>query len=182
MYNEEDIARPYARALVAAAIEGQCMSTVREDMAALQLQWEHCEALRDWCQMYHSLPREKHCAMVRELWGDTFSKPVLVLLEALAIHGLLATIPLVIRLFKRFANMREGRVHVTLTFAVEPSPTMLNTLTARARDAYGNATTTEIVIDPTIGAGCIIRAGDKQIDGSLTGRLRRLRKTFAGEE
>ena len=46
MYNEEEAARPYARALVQAAQNLGCMARVREDMEALSAQWVGSEVFR----------------------------------------------------------------------------------------------------------------------------------------
>ncbi len=182
MYNEEEVARPYARALVAIAMDEGTMDVIREDIAALEYQWETCAELREWCHTYQSLPREAHRKVVRDLWGDTFSEAIMVMLETLSVHGQLSAIPFVISTFKRLANKREGRVDVTLTFAITPEETTVAALKAKVLAAYGEKTQVAMVVDPAIGAGCIVRAGDKQIDGSLAGRLRRLRNAFASEE
>ncbi len=179
MYNEEDAARPYARALAQAAADLGQMARVRGDMEALDAQWQGSPELRDWCRAFHSAPRAAHRAFVGEVWGDTLSPPVRTLLEALSENGLMAALPQVIRLFRRMADRAEGRVAVTLVFAAEPSPDTLAALTAKARAAYGPTAEIRRETDPCLGAGLIVRAGHLQIDGSLAGRLRRLRQAFA---
>ncbi len=179
MYNEEEVARPYARALAKAAHKMGLLARVRGDMEALSAQWEGVEALRDWATSYHSMPRRAHEALVRELWGETMSHPVLVMLEALSANGHLGAIPHVIRCFHRFADMTDGRLEVTFVFAVEPSAEMLSSLTRRALEAYGPQTQIHSMVEPRLGAGLVVRAGYLQIDGSLVGRLRRLRQAFA---
>ncbi len=179
MYNEEDIARPYARALAKAAHRMGILAQVRGDMEALGAQWDGAEELRTWATRAQSMPRAQHEAVARELWGGTMSEQVLILLEALSANGHLAAIPHVVRCFRRFADMTDGRIDVLFVFATEPSPEELASLTRRAQEAYGPQTQICTKIDPTLGAGLIIRAGTLQIDGSLRGRLRRLCTAFA---
>lgn len=179
MYNEEEAARPYARALAQAAAELGMMARARSDMEALDAQWHGSPELREWCRTFHSAPRAEHRAFVSEVWGDTFCPPVRTLLEALSENGLLAALPQVIRVFRRLADRAEGRVSVALVFAAEPTRATLDALTAKARAAYGPAADIRAEIDPRLGAGLIVRAGHLQIDGSLAGRLRRLRRAFA---
>lgn len=178
MYNEEEFARPYARALAQAAVATNCAERVRGDIEALEAQWEQCLELRDWCQCYHSWPKAKHAEIVQELWGTTFSKPVLVMLEALSAHGLLATIPHVIRVFRRFIDVAEGHTKVQFVFATSPSPETEAQLRQKAIKAYGKDVAIEVKVDGALGAGLVIRAGYTQIDGSLAGRLRRLKQAF----
>ncbi len=179
MYNDEEAARPYARALVQAAHETGQLDRVRGDIEALANQWEGSEELRHWATTFHSMSREQHKATIDTLWGDTLSTPVKVLLETLSMNGGLAAIPHVIRCFHRFANALEGRIVVTFVFAAPPRPETVQSLTERAIAAYGPHTHIQTKIHPPLGAGMVIRAGHLQIDGSLAGRLRRLRYAFA---
>ena len=52
-------------------------------------------------------------------------------------------------------------------------------LRARAVEAYGPNTRVAVATDARLGAGLVVRAGHTQFDGSLKGRLRRLRHAFA---
>ncbi len=179
MYNDEEAARPYARALVQAAQDLGCLDRVREDMEALAAQWKGSEALRDWARGFHSMPRAAHRETIDALWGDTMAPPTVALLEALSLGGLMPAIPAVIRAFRRFADKAEGRVDVSLVFAAPPSEATEASLRKRILEAYGERTRLNVSTDPSLGAGLIVRAGHTQIDGSLAGRLRRLRQAFA---
>lgn len=178
MYNEEEAARPYARALVQAAQNLGCMARVREDMEALSAQWVGSEVFREWAKRFHSMPRAKHREVVAALWGQSICPPVRVLLEALSEHGLMAVVPQVVRCFRRLADVAEGRRDVVLSFAAEPSAQTLSTLTAKAKAAYGEQTRITVEVRPELGAGVMIRAGHTQFDGTLSGRLRRLSRAF----
>ena len=175
MYNEEEAARPYARALVQAAQNLGCMARVREDMEALSAQWVGSEVFREWAKRFHSMPRAKHREVVAALWGQSVCPPVRVLLSE---HGLMAVVPQVVRCFRRLADVAEGRRDVVLSFAAEPSAQTLSTLTAKAKAAYGEQTRITVEVRPELGAGVMIRAGHTQFDGTLSGRLRRLSRAF----
>lgn len=179
MQNDEEAARPYARALAQAAQDLGLMARVRADMEALEAQWEGSEPLRRWARGFHSMPRAQHRATVDALWGDTMAPPTRKLLEALSVHGLLAAIPAVIKAFRRFADKAEGRLDVDIVFAAPPKPETEAALRARAVEAYGPNTRVTVATDARLGAGLVVRAGHTQFDGSLKGRLRRLRHAFA---
>lgn len=179
MYCDEAVIRPYARALVLAAQSLGILARVRGDMEALQAQWDGSEELRTWCCTARSLPKAAHTEAIKALWGETMAHPTCVLLEALSTAGLLAVIPNVVRVFRRFADTLEARVAVEFVFAAAPSETVLASLTARAKDAYGEKTDITVKVDETLGAGLVIRAGNTQIDASLKGRLARLRRAFS---
>lgn len=179
MYYDEAVIRPYARALVLAAQKLGILARVRGDMEALHDQWDGSEELRTWCTTLRSLPKAAHAETVNAIWGDSMTRPVCLLLEALSAAGLLGAIPNVIRVFRRFADRAEGRISVEFVFAVPPSDTLLATLTQRAKAAYGEQTQIRVHTDPGLGAGLIVRAGNTQIDATLKRRLTRLRQSFA---
>ena len=163
MVNEEEAVRPYARALVQAAADMGCLGRVREDMDALEAQWEGSKTFRDWAHAFHSLPRAEHRKQIDAIWGETMAPPTLVLLEALSVNGLMGTVPNVIKSFRRFADKAEGRLDVALVFAAPPTPATEAGLREKALAAYGAKTRVSVMVDP----------------GSLAGRLRRLRQAFA---
>ncbi len=179
MYNDEEAARPYARALVKCAHEQGLLERVRGDIEILNAQWEGSQELRDWACAFHSMSRAQHRETISVLWGETLSQPVKVLLETLSVNGGLSAIPHVVRCFRRFADALEGRIVVTFVFADKPQPATLKSLSDRAIEAYGPHTLIQTEISPALGAGLLVRAGNLQIDGSLAGRLRRLRYAFA---
>lgn len=179
MYNEEEAARPYARALVQAACDLGCLERIKADITALEAQWTGCAELRDWAMTPLSMSRQAHRDSVTLLWGDTFAPATITLLQALALNGLLAAIPQVVSSFRRLAALAETQTEVEITFATEPAADTLESLTERARARYGGQTVVSHRVDPSLGAGLVIRAGYTQIDGSLAGRLRRLRRAFA---
>ncbi len=179
MVNEEEAVRPYARALVQAAQDLGCLERVRGDMEALAAQWEGSKAFRDWARAFHSLPRAGHREQVDALWGETMAPPTLALLEALSVNGLMGAVPSLVKSFRRFADKVEGRLSVAIVFAAPPSPSTEAGLREKALAAYGPKTRISVETDPRLGAGLVIRAGHTQIDGSLSGRLRRLRQAFA---
>lgn len=179
MYNEEELARPYARALAQSAAALQLSERVRGDIEALEAQWEGSPELREWCQCYHSWPKEQHTAWVQALWGETFSHPVRVALASMSEQNLLGAIPHLIRVFRRFMDVVEGRMTVHFVFAQQPSPETEALLRQKAIKTYGAETEIKLSVEPALGAGLVVRAGHTQIDGSLAGRLHRLKQTFA---
>jgi ATP synthase F1 delta subunit len=179
MYNEEEVARPYARALAQSAASLKLADRVRGDIEALEAQWEQSPELREWANTYHSWPKHEHEAFVESLWGDTFSHPVRVVLASMSEHQLLGAIPHLIAIFRRLMDAVEGRVNVRFVFAQKPTPETEALLRQKAIKAYGPKTAIEVVLDATLGAGLIVRAEYTQMDGSLAGRLRRLKQAFA---
>ena len=148
MVNEEEAVRPYARALVQAATDMGCLGRVRENMDALEAQWEGSKTFRDWAHAFHSLPRAEHRKQIDAVWGETMAPPTLVLLEALSVNGLMSAVPNVIKSFRRFADKAEGRLDVALVFAAPPTPATEAGLREKALAAYGAKTRVTVTVDP----------------------------------
>lgn len=178
MYGDEEAVRPYARALVSAAMARGELGRVRAEMDELAAEWAGCEEFRAWAAEFHSWPRAQHREVVEGVWGEVFGGPVRELLVALSEHGMMRALPLVVAVFRRLADAAEGRWDVEAEFAVAPTEAVLAGLRARVEAAFGSASRLRVKVRPALGAGVVFRAGDRQWDGSLAGRLRRLSRAF----
>lgn len=169
-------AQSYARALMESAAERNQLTRVREDMAALQEQWEGSEVLRAFAAHAPGGIPAEHAALVRDIWGKTFSPLSLVMLETAAEWRDLPLIPQIIKQFFAFADAAESRVHVLARFAVAPDEAGVAKLRQQAEETYGHNVEMTVSVDPSLLAGMVIRIGDKRIDASLAGRVARLKR------
>jgi F-type H+-transporting ATPase subunit delta len=83
------------------------------------------------------------------------------------------------REFRRLYNRREGIVEASATSAVELDDRELAALRARLEQMTGKRVELDTKVDPSILGGIQVRLGDLLIDGSVRGRLERLRNRLA---
>lgn len=87
----------------------------------------------------------------------------------------LDSLPQIAREFKRLYNRRVGVVEATATSALELDQTAIAALTTRLETMTGKKVELATTIDPSILGGIQVRIGDTLYDGSVRGRLERLR-------
>jgi len=89
------------------------------------------------------------------------------------------SLPRIAREYRRLYNRRAGIVEATATSALELDQAELAALTTRLETMSGNKIELATAIDPSILGGIQVRIGDTLYDGSVRGRLERLRASLA---
>ena len=117
-------------------------------------------------------------ALVR-IVGDDVSGPQRNLLALMVRRGRFDLLPGVIREFTRLYRLREGIVEATVTSAAALDAAEVEALQARLETVTGSHIELQQAVDPDLLGGIQVRVGDQLIDGSVRGRLERLRAEFS---
>jgi F-type H+-transporting ATPase subunit delta len=88
-------------------------------------------------------------------------------------------LPRVVAEFIRLDERRQGIVHANATSAAPLTDLEVKALTARLEQMTGGRIALETEVDAALLGGLIVRVGDRLIDGSVRGRLERLRNQLA---
>ena len=88
-------------------------------------------------------------------------------------------LPRVVAEFVRLDERRQGITHATATSAAPLSDLEVKALTARLEQMTGGRIALDTDVDAALLGGLIVRVGDRLIDGSVRGRLERLRNQLA---
>lgn len=107
--------------------------------------------------------------------GDGFGR----FIDELADNGRLALLPEIAGLYEQLRADAEQVVKARVTSAAELSPAELEGLVAGLRRRFGREVQVETAVDPELIGGAVIDAGDTVIDGSLRGKLQRMRNALA---
>jgi len=103
------------------------------------------------------------------------SQPVLNLLRLLVQRGRIEDLPRIASEFRRLDNNRRGIIPARAVSAAPLEPAEVGALTARLEQMTGGRIELEQEVDPSLLGGLVVRVGDRLIDGSVRGRLERLR-------
>jgi F-type H+-transporting ATPase subunit delta len=90
-------------------------------------------------------------------------------------RGRIRQLPRVAAEFRRLDDMRNNVVHAIATSASPLDDAELRAITARLEQMSGGEVALETAVDPDLIGGVVVRIGDRLIDGSVRGRLERLR-------
>ena len=88
-------------------------------------------------------------------------------------------LPRVVAEFVRLDERRRGITHATATSALPLTDLEIRALTARLEQMTGGTIALDTDVDERLLGGLIVRVGDRLIDGSVRGRLERLRNQLA---
>jgi F-type H+-transporting ATPase subunit delta len=112
---------------------------------------------------------------VRAGLGGSVGRPVLNLILFMVRRGRIADLPRVAAEFRRLDDLRNGVTHAIATSATPLEPSEVDALTARLMQMTGGTVELAVETDPSLLGGLVVRVGDRLIDGSVRGRLERLR-------
>ena len=85
-------------------------------------------------------------------------------------------LPEIVKEFDRYLQRTDVVETAQITSAVPLLDAEKQTLETKLRKQFGNDILFDYAVDPTILGGVVVRAGDKVIDGSVSGKLAALRE------
>jgi F-type H+-transporting ATPase subunit delta len=118
---------------------------------------------------------EARTEMAESIFGKVVGRPVLNLIGLMLRRGRIEQLPRVAAEFRRLDNARQGITLATATSAAPLSPDEVRAVTARMEQLTGGRVELDLKTDPSLLGGLVVRIGDRLIDGSVRGRLERLR-------
>lgn len=166
------IARPYAEAVFALAVEGNSLDSWSETLDFLTL------VVRDptLAQLLADPFFDKGDLrkLMLEIAGDRLNKEGENLVAVLIESNRLVVVPEIAELFAALKREKENllNVHVISAFALKPAQEQQ--LAAALKEKLGRNIAITSEKDPSLIGGVRIRAGDLVIDGSVQGQLHQL--------
>jgi F-type H+-transporting ATPase subunit delta len=169
--------RMYARALFQAAREADRLEPVAENFAALAALLEESPELRSFLRNPQIDPLEKADVLAQVAAGaDDLVRNFLRLAAEKGRAGELAEIAGELEVLVARA---QGRLAVELTTAVELSDEEARSIVETIERASGRTVEATRTVDPSLVGGVVLRIGTFLADGSVRGRLERLRRDLA---
>jgi len=114
-------------------------------------------------------------AAVRKGLASKIGDPTLNLVLFMIRRGRIDDLPRVVEAFGRLDDERRGITHAIATSAAPLDESEVGALTRRLEQLTGGQVRLSVETDPSLLGGLVVRVGDRLIDGSVRGRLERLR-------
>ena len=118
---------------------------------------------------------DRRATALGELLEGRVSQPVQNLIQFMLRRRRIEDVPRVAAEFRRLDDDRQGITHATATSAAPLTPDETRALTERLEQSTGGRIALDTEVDPSLLGGLVVRVGDLLMDGSVRGRLERLR-------
>lgn len=122
-----------------------------------------------------AVPVPQRLEVLERALGSGTPAPVLNLLGLLLRRGRIKSLPKVAAEFRALYLRQEGITPATVTTALALEADELRAIRERLERQTGGRIELSTEVDPAILGGLTVRLGDRLIDGSVRGRLERLR-------
>jgi F-type H+-transporting ATPase subunit delta len=126
-----------------------------------------------------AVPAASRHALLDQVAAGRIEGAPLRLLQLLVARGRIERMPEVAREFRRLYRLREGITQASITSAAPLTEPEVAALTEQLSGMTGGKVEVSLAVDPELLGGVQVRLGDRLIDGSVRGRLERLRSKLA---
>jgi F-type H+-transporting ATPase subunit delta len=180
----DEVARVYARSIFELADEAGGEEKIHEIGDELEALAEIVRSDKEIGEFFRSpiIDTLRRSETLKRVFNDEVSDLVLRFLLVLNEKDRLGRLDDVADAFTEFAHVRFGRIEVdvfTTSGAVESS--QLKQLGERIKSRLGREPVFHQYVDNNMIGGLVLRIGDELIDGSVRGRLRRMREELRKE-
>ena len=175
MAKRDSAPRRYAEAAFQLATRDDSIETWRRELelAAATTDGQLMDVLAN-----PALPLDERLDAANRVLAD-LSQSVRNLVFLLVRRRRIEQLPRVVAEFIRLDERRQGITHATATSAAPLTDIERKALTARLEQMTGGRIALETDVDAGLLGGLVVRVGDRLIDGSVRGRLERLRNQLA---
>ncbi len=173
MARRDSAARRYAEAAFEVAQRDGTVEAWRAELDAAATLFDRDDVPRTLANP--AIPLDQRSMAVAGLLKGSASRPVQNMIQLLLRRGRIEQLPRVAAEFRRLDDRRQGLTHATVTSAAPLTQDETRALTQRLEQSTGNRIALDVQIDPSLLGGLVVRVGDRLIDGSVRGRLERLR-------
>lgn len=160
------------------ALQNNDLDAWRQDLFLLRDVWAD-DGARGYLEDVR-ISKQKRQDRLRQTFTDRLSPLALNLVLLLSSRGRTNLIPHIVRQFEDIERAREQTVLVRVTVAEPLAADQRAQLERRLQQQTGKEISLEVAEDPAIMGGLVVRVGDRLLDLSVAGRLRRMREQLVG--
>ena len=166
------LARPYAKAVFASALDAESVDEIKEELKTMALVSSTIEVkslIED-----PTLSNNEILNSLKSLLDGSISKTSQSLLNVLAENNRFNLLEAIFEIYKEIVAKHKEQKSVEVFVATKPSNDTEETIKTRLVSTYGEGTNVEFKIDPNIMGGLSIKVGDETLDLSVKGKVKKL--------
>ena len=175
MAGERTLAKRYARALLDVAREASKIDEVERDLFGLAEAWDATRDLRTVIA-HPSVPMDRKKRSVRAVFQGKVADLTLRFLDLLIDKKRMGLLPKIAEAYDEASDELQGIAKARVRAFMPLSDAQRAKLTERLR-AFTRRPNIQLAetVDPSLLGGLVVKIGDQVLDGSVAGRLRKLR-------
>jgi F-type H+-transporting ATPase subunit delta len=173
MAGRDTAARRYAEAAFEVAMRDGTVDAWRTELDSAATVAEDPDVSRGLANP--AVPLHERQATATATFARLVSPGVQNLIGLMLKRGRIEQLPRVAAEFRRLDNARQGITIATATSAAPLGRDEVQALQQRLETMTGGPVELAVQVDPSLLGGLVVRVGDRLIDGSVRGRLERLR-------
>lgn len=177
MSRDTVVAKRYAKALFELAAAQQAVSEVEAELKLIVGALEQDPEIEQFLSL-PSIDPEKKIAVLKAAFGDRVSGLVLNTIQILVRRRRSDILKDVSEAYTKIAGESLGQTQATVYAAQSLTDEELAALTSQFGQMIGKKIIAQQVVEPSLLGGVQVRIGDRLYDGSLSGKLERLQKSF----
>ena len=166
------LARPYAKAVFASALDAAIIDETKEElktMALASLTPEVQSMIED-----PTMSKDEILKSLKALFDGSISKISQSLLNVLAENNRLNLLEAIFEIYQEIVAKHKEQKAVEVFVATEPSEDTTESIKTKLVSVYGEGTNIEFKIDPNIMGGLSLKVGDETLDLSIRGKVKKL--------
>ena len=166
------LARPYAKAVFASALDTESIDEIKEELKTMALVSSTTEVkslIED-----PTLSNNEILNSLKTLLDGSISKTSQSLLNVLAENNRFNLLEAIFEIYKEIVAKHKEQKSVEVFVATEPSSDTEEKIKTKLVSTYGEGTNVEFKIDPHIMGGLSIKVGDETLDLSVKGKVKKL--------
>ena len=166
------LARPYAKAVFASALDTESIDEIKEELKTMALVSSTIEVkglIED-----PTLSNNEILNSLKSLLDGSISKTSQSLLNVLSENNRFNLLEAIFEIYKEIVAKHKEQKSVEVFVATEPSSDTKETIKTRLVSTHGEGTNVEFKIDPHIMGGLSIKVGDETLDLSVKGKVKKL--------
>ncbi|GGG85022.1 F0F1 ATP synthase subunit delta [Paenibacillus radicis (ex Gao et al. 2016)] len=177
MSRDTVVAKRYAKALFELAQQNGIAAEVEDQLKLIVDTLAQNEEVVKFLS-FPSIDPANKISVLKSTFGDNVSNLVLNTLELLVVRGRQDVIAEVYEAFTKIAGEVLGQAHATIYAATQLSVTEFADVVTHFSQVTGKKIIAQQIVEPALLGGVQVRIGDRLYDGSLSGKLDRLQKSF----
>lgn len=178
---ENAVARRYAQAFFAIAQDKNMVDKLEAELKTVVDTVNASEELKKFIEHLLVSPEEKK-AIINKIFSGEISELTANFLNVVTEKYRAAYIPVIYDEFVSYANEARNMVDAEVKAPVALTEADLENLKNKLAAATGKSVRVQSKVDPSLIGGVMVRIGDKVIDGSLSGKLDRLKDVLLQTE